>query len=95
VRRVGSRLIEERKAAVLDERSASGSNVVEKQNVQGNDLLSLLVKSNIAADIPETMRMSDFEILSRECSYSSFKFTMGLSEASTISIRSTCVPVGG
>ncbi|KAH9973187.1 cytochrome P450 [Lactifluus volemus] len=54
IRLVGSRLIEERKAAVLAERSASGSSVVEKQDVQGNDLLSLLVKSAIAADIPET-----------------------------------------
>ncbi|KAH9965560.1 cytochrome P450 [Lactifluus volemus] len=65
VRQVGSRVIEERKAAVLAERSASGSSLVEKQDVQGNDLLSLLVKSNIAADIPESMRLSDFEILSQ------------------------------
>ncbi|KAH9973118.1 cytochrome P450 [Lactifluus volemus] len=65
VRQVGSRLIEERKAAVLAERSANGSSVVEKQDVQGNDLLSLLVKSTIAADIPESMRMGDFEILSQ------------------------------
>jgi hypothetical protein len=40
--------------------------VVEKQDVQGHDLLSLLVKSNIATDIPESMRMSDLEILSRD-----------------------------
>jgi hypothetical protein len=42
--------------------------VVEKQDVQGNDLLSLLVKSAIAADIPESMRLSDSAILSREYS---------------------------
>ncbi|KAH9965553.1 cytochrome P450 [Lactifluus volemus] len=65
MRHIGSQLIEERKAAVLAERSASGSSVVEKQDVQGHDLLSLLVKSNIAADIPESMRMSDSEILSQ------------------------------
>ena len=40
--------------------------MVEKQDVQGHDLLSLLVKSNIAADMPENMRMTDSEILSRE-----------------------------
>jgi hypothetical protein len=95
VRQVGSRVIEERKAAVLAERSASGSSLVEKQDVQGNDLLSLLVKSNIAADIPESMRLSDFEILSRKCSCSLIKFTMVLSEASTISLRSTYDTVGG
>jgi hypothetical protein len=66
IRPVGSRIIEERKADVLTERNSSGSSVVEKQDVQGHDLLSLLVKSNIAADIPESMRMSDLEILSRE-----------------------------
>ncbi|KAH9973189.1 cytochrome P450 [Lactifluus volemus] len=65
IRLVGSRLIEERKAAVLAERSASGSSVVEKQDVQGSDLLSLLVKSAIAADIPESMRLSDSAILSQ------------------------------
>ncbi|KAH9965554.1 cytochrome P450 [Lactifluus volemus] len=65
IRPVGTRIIEERKAAVLAERSPSGSSVVEKQDVQGHDLLSLLVKSNIATDIPESMRMSDLEILSQ------------------------------
>jgi hypothetical protein len=69
--------------------------VVEKQDVQGNDLLSLLVKSTIAADIPESMRMGDFEILSRACSCSSFKLTTVLSEAATISLRSTDFHVGG
>ena len=32
----------------------------------GHDLLSLLIKSNIAADMPENMLMSESEILSRE-----------------------------
>ncbi|KAI0250884.1 cytochrome P450 [Lactifluus subvellereus] len=65
IKHIGSGLIEDRKAAVLAERSANGSGVVEKQDVQGHDLLSLLVKSNIAADMPENMRMSDSEILSQ------------------------------
>jgi cytochrome P450 len=64
--RIGSQLIEDRKAAVLAERSTNESCVVEKQDVQGHDLLSLLIKSNIAADMPENMRMTDSEILSRE-----------------------------
>jgi cytochrome P450 len=69
IQHVGNRLIEERKAAILAERSDNGSCVVEKQDVQGHDLLSLLIKSNMAIDIPESMRMSDSEILSRECSF--------------------------
>ena len=37
--------------------------------MQGHDLLSLLINSNIAADMPESMRMGDSEILSRECPF--------------------------
>ena len=42
----------------------------------GYDLLSLLIKSNIAADMPENMRMSDSEILSREHIVSSCVFRL-------------------
>ncbi|KAI9460712.1 cytochrome P450 [Russula earlei] len=65
IRRVGSQLIQEKKTAVVAERNANGSGAVEKQDVRGHDLLSLLIKSNIAADMPESMRMSDEEILSQ------------------------------
>lgn len=44
----------------------NGSGTVGRQDVGGHDLLSLLIKANIAADMPESMRMSDSEILSRE-----------------------------
>ncbi len=46
--------------------NVTGSGAVGRQDVGGHDLLSLLIKSNIAADMPESMRMSDSEILSRE-----------------------------
>lgn len=65
IRRIGSQLIQEKKAAVLAELSSDGSGVVEKHDVQGHDLLSVLIKSNIASDMPESMRMSDSEILSQ------------------------------
>jgi hypothetical protein len=65
VQHIGSELIQNKKNAVLTESNANGSGAVEKQNVQGHDLLSLLIKSNIASDMPESMRMSDSEILSR------------------------------
>ena len=59
--RVGMELIREKKAAVLSEKSSS----VEKKDVQGRDLLSLLIKANMATDIPENQRMTDDEVLSR------------------------------
>jgi hypothetical protein len=65
VQRIGSELIQNKKDAVLAESNANGSGAVEKQNVRGHDLLSLLIKSNIASDTPESMRMSDSEVLSR------------------------------
>src|SRR5579864_9000434 len=66
IRRIGSELIQDKKNAVLAECNAEGSDTVVKQSVRGHDLLSLLIKSNVATDMPENMRMSDEEILSRE-----------------------------
>jgi hypothetical protein len=51
---------------VRDECDVNESGAVGRQDVGGHDLLSLLIKANIAADMPESMRMSDSEILSRE-----------------------------
>lgn len=51
---------------MIAECDTNGSGIIERQDVGGHDLLSLLIKSNIAADIPESMRMSDSEIISRE-----------------------------
>jgi hypothetical protein len=51
---------------VRSECGVDGSGAVGRQDVGGHDLLSLLIKANIAADMPESMRMSDTEILSRE-----------------------------
>ena len=70
LRRIGSQLIQDKKAAILAELSSDGAGVVEKHDVQGQDLLSLLIKSNIASDMPSDMRMSDSEILSRKCPFS-------------------------
>ncbi|KAH9980692.1 cytochrome P450 [Russula compacta] len=65
IRRIGSQLIHDKKTSVLAGRDSNESDVVAKQDVQGHDLLSLLIKSNIAADMPESMRMSDSEILAQ------------------------------
>lgn len=66
IRNIGSELIENKKSAILAECNVDGSGAIGKQDVQGHDLLSLLIKSNIASDIPENMRMSDSEILARQ-----------------------------
>ena len=71
VRRIGSELVEEKKNAVLAECNVDGSGSIGKEDVRGHDLLSLLIKSNITSDMPEHMRMSDSEMLSRESHFSS------------------------
>ncbi|KAI0321606.1 cytochrome P450 [Amylostereum chailletii] len=63
IRRIGSHLIAEKKAAVLAESSDGVS--VAKDSIQGHDLLSLLIRANMASDMAEGMRMSDEEILSQ------------------------------
>ncbi|KAN0109020.1 cytochrome P450 monooxygenase [Russula decolorans] len=69
IQHTGSQLIQDRKAAVRAECDVNGSGPVERQDVGGHDLLSLLIKANIAADMPESMRMSDSEILSQVATF--------------------------
>jgi hypothetical protein len=38
----------------------------EKNSLTNRDLLTLLVRANMATDIPENQRMSDEEVLARE-----------------------------
>ncbi|VDC04361.1 unnamed protein product [Peniophora sp. CBMAI 1063] len=59
--RVGKQFLAERKAAVL----ASGESKVQRKDVVGKDLLSLLVRDNMASDIPEDSRMTDEEVLAQ------------------------------
>ena len=61
--RVARKLIEEKKQAFLTE-SAAGS--VGRRDVHSRDLLTLLIKANMASDIPEDQRLSDDEVLARE-----------------------------
>ncbi len=67
MRRIGLDLIAEKKASIL---AASGQNGVEKKNVIGRDLLTLLIKANMATDIPDSQRLTDEEVLARESSLS-------------------------
>ncbi|KAI0267369.1 cytochrome P450 [Gloeopeniophorella convolvens] len=64
IRQISAKMIAEKKAAVLAGASiVNGKVVVEKKDVQDHDLLSLLIKSNMAGDMPENQRMSDKDIM--------------------------------
>ena len=60
--RIGRQLLSGSKAA-----AAASENAGEKNNVRGRDLLSLLVRANIATDISDSQRMSDEDVLARTC----------------------------
>lgn len=59
--RVGKQLLAERKAAVL----SSAESAVERKDFESKDLLSLLVRQNMASDVPEESRMTDEEVLAQ------------------------------
>ncbi|TFK46543.1 cytochrome P450 [Heliocybe sulcata] len=61
--RIGMQLLEEKKRAVRESMSADGK--VEKKAFHGRDLLSLLVKANMAEDIPENQRLTDAQVLAQ------------------------------
>lgn len=59
--RIGMKLVREKKAEILAETSSG----VEKKDVRGTDLLSLLIKANMATDVPESKRLTDEEVLAQ------------------------------
>lgn len=63
--RIGRQLIAEKKAAIWAESREKGRDV-EKKDVSGRDLLTLLIKANMATDIPDSQRLTDEEVLARE-----------------------------
>ncbi|KAF8436842.1 cytochrome P450 [Boletus edulis BED1] len=61
--RIGNELLSDAKAAA--HASATEKGEIEKNSLHGRDLLSLLVKANMATDIPESQRLSDEDVLAR------------------------------
>ncbi|KZT18662.1 cytochrome P450 [Neolentinus lepideus HHB14362 ss-1] len=61
--RIGKQLLEEKKKAVRESMATDGK--VEKKAFDGQDLLSLLVKANMAEDIPENQRLTDDQVLAQ------------------------------
>ncbi|VDC06375.1 unnamed protein product [Peniophora sp. CBMAI 1063] len=60
--RVGGRLISERKRLVLGD---VAQEKVKRDDVQGKDVLSILVRANLATDLPEQSRLSDQDMLAQ------------------------------
>ena len=60
MRRIGMQLIAEKKADIM-RATAEG-----KEKPRSRDLLTLLLKANMATDIPENQRLSDEDVLGRE-----------------------------
>ena len=61
-------MIAQKKSEILASTDVDAKGNLEKKNIQGRDLLTLLIKANMATDIPDSARMSDEDILSRESS---------------------------
>ena len=68
MRRIGMELIQERKAEIMREYSEKGA-AIEKKDVQGRDVLSLLIKANMATDISNEQRLTDEEVMARASSF--------------------------
>ena len=61
--RICNQLLEERKSTLRLSVSSESEGVTK--DAFGQDLLSLLVKANMATDVPENQRVSDKEVLAR------------------------------
>jgi hypothetical protein len=67
-RSIGQNMISQKKAEILSSSETDSKGRVEKKNIQGRDLLSLLMKANMATDIPDHARMTDEDIQARKSS---------------------------
>ncbi|KZV96650.1 cytochrome P450 [Exidia glandulosa HHB12029] len=56
------RIVQEKKEAILAEMSGGK---IDKRDVAGNDVISLLLRANLAADVDPAMRLSDEEVLAQ------------------------------
>lgn len=63
--RIGRELLNDSKESVTNG---------EEDTTRHRDLLSLLVRANIAADLPDNQRLSDADVLARTSAYAFFFF---------------------
>lgn len=69
MRRIGTQLIAEKKADIRRE-YADGKEKdagLERKDLRGRDLLTLLLKANMATDVPDNQKLSDEDVLARTC----------------------------
>ncbi|KAH9988110.1 cytochrome P450 [Russula compacta] len=64
-RSIGQNIIAQKKAEILAVAESGAKGDVEKRKIQGRDLLTLLIKANMATDIPDSARMTDEDILAQ------------------------------
>ncbi|KAA1474006.1 cytochrome P450 [Dentipellis sp. KUC8613] len=64
IRRVCGQVVAERKAAVIANLGGLEKGV-EKSSIEGRDLMSLLIKANLAVDVAENARLSDDDLISQ------------------------------
>ncbi len=64
-RRIGTQLVEDRKAAILKEASEKHLHGIGRKDLQGRDLLTQLIRANMAQDVPESQRLSDEDVIGR------------------------------
>nr|BED42950.1 cytochrome P450 monooxygenase [Trametes versicolor] len=62
VHRIGAQLVAQRKTAILREASEKH---LKREDLPGRDLLTLLVRANMAEDIPESQRLSDEDVVNQ------------------------------
>ncbi|KAH9857474.1 cytochrome P450 [Lenzites betulinus] len=63
--RVGAELVAERKASIMQEATEKNLSGVERKDLQGRDLLTLLIRANMAQDVPEDQRLSDGDVINQ------------------------------
>ncbi|KAH9937781.1 cytochrome P450 [Epithele typhae] len=69
MRRIGMQLVQEKKAAIAAEGTIKDTKLEESGSgidLRGRDLLTLLLKANMATDIPENQKLSDEDVLARD-----------------------------
>lgn len=67
MKRIGAELIAKKKAAILaSSREQKGASEVAKKDLEGKDLLTLLIKANLASDVPEDQRLTDQDVIARK-----------------------------
>ncbi|KAA1474007.1 cytochrome P450 [Dentipellis sp. KUC8613] len=64
VRRICAQIVADRKAAILSNLSGPQKGI-DTNSIEGRDLISLLIKANMAVDVPDDARLSDEDLISQ------------------------------